>query len=47
MPDLKVLMLPHLDDFKREESGIRRVVEAYYQYLPDYGIKMVGKEATS
>lgn len=34
-------MTPHIDDFNKEESGIRRVIEAYFRYLPDYGIELV------
>ena len=41
MSDLHVLMTPHIDDFKTHESGIRRVVEAYFRYLPDFGINLV------
>ena len=47
MSDIKALMLPHLKDFKREESGIRRVVEYYFKYLPDYGVKLVKPDTTS
>lgn len=45
--DLRVLMLPHPVNFKAEESGIRRVVEAYARYLPDYGIKLVDPNSNS
>ena len=38
---MRVLMLPHLKHFRSEESGIKRVVEAYFRYLPDYGIDLV------
>lgn len=44
---LKVLMLPHLKHFRSEESGIKRVVEAYFRHLPTYGIELVDKDATS
>lgn len=43
---MKVLMTPHVDDFKDQESGIRRVIEAYFAYLPDYGIELVKPEYT-
>lgn len=38
---MKVLMLPQLVAFKHEESGIKRVVEAYHRYAPQYGIEFV------
>lgn len=38
---MKVLMLPHVAQFGKEESGIRRVVENYFTHLPDYGIELV------
>lgn len=38
---MKILMTPHIDDFKEHESGIRRVIEAYFTYLPDFGIELV------
>jgi glycosyltransferase involved in cell wall biosynthesis len=38
---IKVLMTPHLDDFSTHEGGVRRVVEAYEKYLPDFGVKSV------
>lgn len=38
---MRVLMTPHLEDFKTQESGIRRVVEAYFKYLPEFGVKLV------
>jgi len=41
-------MIPHVDHFSpKDESGIRRVVEAYFQYLPDYGIELVEADAES
>jgi glycosyltransferase involved in cell wall biosynthesis len=42
---MKVLMLPHIDDFKDpgSESGIRRVIEAYFKYLPQFGVEMLPK----
>ena len=47
MTTLKVLMLPHLSHFRTEESGIKRVVEAYFRHLPAYGIELVGQDATT
>lgn len=38
---MKVLMTPHIDDFNKEESGIRRVCEAYHRYLPDFDVELV------
>lgn len=43
----KVLMIPHLDDFGdnvKLESGIKRVVEAYFRHLPEFDIELVGPE---
>lgn len=37
---MKVKMIPHLDDLAGE-SGINRVVEAYFKHLPDFGIELV------
>lgn len=39
---MRVLMLPLLSAFKTEESGIRRVVEAYHKYLAPLGVRFVG-----
>jgi glycosyltransferase involved in cell wall biosynthesis len=44
---MKVLMLPQLTDFGQGESGIRRVIEAYSHYLPEFGIELVTPDATS
>ena len=46
--NIRVLMTPHLDTYKKNdhESGIRRVVEAYFRYLPDYGIDLVKEGET-
>lgn len=44
---IKTLMLPHISHFRTEESGIKRVVEAYFKYLPDYDIELVSPDATS
>ena len=39
---MKVMMVPHLLDFERgTENGIKRVVEAYFKYLPNYGVELV------
>lgn len=38
---LRVLMYPHLSNFDNEESGIRRVIEAYNRYLPQFGFQIV------
>lgn len=39
---LKVKMLPHLSQFADpgSESGIRRVIEAYFRYLPLYDVEL-------
>ncbi len=42
---MKVLMTPHIDSFKTHESGIRRVVEAYFHYLPDFGVELTPKDS--
>ena len=41
---MKVRMYPTLDSFKEAESGIKRVIEAYEKYLPEYGVELVGDE---
>lgn len=41
MSDLRIKMTPHPDSFSTHESGIRRVVESYARYLPDYGVQIV------
>lgn len=38
---MRVLMLPVPDAFRQNESGIRRVVEAYRHHGPDFGIDFV------
>lgn len=38
---MKILMLPHISQFGKSQSGIRRVVEAYFKYLPKFGIELV------
>jgi len=41
-------MRPHLSQFaERDESGIRRVVEAYFRHLPDFGIELVPPDTRS
>jgi len=46
---MKVLMIPHLSDYSstKGESGIRRVIEAYFHYLPAFGVELVDRDATS
>ena len=41
---MKIKMLPHLTHFKSEESGIKRVLEAYFKYLPQFGVEIVNPE---
>ncbi|RPJ40036.1 MAG: glycosyltransferase [Planctomycetaceae bacterium] len=40
---MKVWMLPELKHFRSEESGIKRVVEAYHKHMPALGIEFVGE----
>jgi glycosyltransferase involved in cell wall biosynthesis len=42
--DIKVVMHPDPYGFGEHESGIRRVVEAYARYLPDYGVQVLGSK---
>lgn len=44
---LRVFMTPHVDQMRTDESGIRRVIEAYFKYLPDYGIELAARDADS
>jgi hypothetical protein len=46
---LRVLMKPSLLDFQnvQSEGGIRRVIEAYTHYLPQFDVKVVDNTATS
>jgi hypothetical protein len=37
---IKVRMVPHIDDYRKEESGIKRVVEAYHRHLPKFDIEL-------
>lgn len=38
---INVLMLPHLVQMQGEAHGISRVIEAYFRYLPEYGVNLV------
>lgn len=40
---MRVLMLPTLEQMAKEESGIKRVVEAWNRYGSEYGIEFVGE----
>jgi glycosyltransferase involved in cell wall biosynthesis len=44
---VRVLMVPHFEQVRREENGIRRVIEAYFKHLPKHGIEFVAPKATS
>jgi len=37
-------MVPNLGHFRSEESGIKRVVEAYYRHLPAFGVELVDED---
>ena len=37
---ITVKMIPSPKDFAGPESGLKRVVQAYYKYLPEFGIKL-------
>lgn len=39
---IRVLSTPLLDSWTQHESGIRRVVDAYARYLPQFGVEFVG-----
>lgn len=43
--NLRVKMYPRSEDFNKHESGIRRVIEAYEKYVPNYGIEFVHKDS--
>lgn len=43
---MKVLMLPHKNDI-RLDNGLGRVIQKYFEYLPQVGIELVDKTATS
>ena len=36
-------MLPHVDKVRGDSHGIARVIEAYFKYLPEFGVEMVGE----
>lgn len=38
---MKIYMLPNLESGGNQPNGISRVVEAYYRYLPEYGVEFV------
>ena len=38
---MNVLMIPHISHFRNEESGIKRVCEAYAEHLPKFGVRLV------
>jgi len=40
---MKVWMLPELQHFRSEESGIKRVVEAYHRHCPTFGVEFVSE----
>jgi len=42
---MKVLMVPHRTQLQGE-SGINRVVEAYFRHLPEFGVELVSPDAT-
>lgn len=44
---LKVRMVPHISQFDGYESGIKRVVEAYFKYLPQFDIELVEPGASA
>lgn len=44
---MKVLMIPNLQDLGGATGGIARVVEAYYKYLPKFGVEFVHKDDDS
>jgi hypothetical protein len=44
---IKVKMIPHLTQFDEHESGIKRVIEHYFDLLPNYGIELVDANATT
>ena len=38
---MKVMMKPNLKDISGSENGVRRVIEAYYKYAPQFGVDFV------
>lgn len=41
---IRVRMVPHLEEFRSEESGIKRVIEAYFRHLPNFDVELVGRD---
>lgn len=37
----KIKMIPNISEFRSSESGIKRVIEAYIKYLPEFGFEIV------
>ena len=47
MTDITVLMIPPYEAKRSGASGIDRVIEAYHQYLPRFGVRFArGKNAS-
>lgn len=44
---MKVKMYPHVSEVEGQSNGIARVVEAYFKYLPQFGIELVSHDATT
>lgn len=44
---MRVLMLPHPLEGLGNESGIKRVVEAYFRHLPKFGVELVDPESNN
>lgn len=42
---MKVRMIPDLSEYKSDESGMKRVVEAYTRYLPQFGVEFVNGDS--
>jgi len=42
--EMRVQIVPGLHFFRSHESGIKRVVEAYCKYLPEFGVEVVGED---
>ena len=38
---MKIAMLPHISHFRDGQSGIKRVVEAYFRYMPSMGVELL------
>lgn len=43
----KVKMFPGIKAFRNDESGIKRVIEAYIRLLPDYGFEIVPEDSAT